>query len=106
MELFCKCIERPPLDWTRCCQRQSYQDVLRLRCATKGTEVIPSSNHFNGLNLQQSTFSVSEILFQKTAYFSIRGDAAGEAIYAAVFDAAPSLQSLFKTARPETSVQV
>ena len=29
------------------------------------------------------------------------GDAAGEAIYAAVFDAAPSLQSLFKTARCE-----
>ena len=32
-----------------------------------------------------------------------RGDAAGEAIYAAVFDAAPSLQSLFKTARPVAS---
>ena len=30
-----------------------------------------------------------------------QGDAAGEAIYAAVFDAAPSLQSLFKTARLE-----
>ena len=74
--------------------------------ATKGMEVISSSNHFNGLNSQQSTFSVSEILLQKTAYFSIQGDAAGEAIYAAVFDAAPSLQSLFKTARPETSVQV
>ena len=31
------------------------------------------------------------------------GDAAGEAIYAAVFDAAPSLQSLFKTARSVAS---
>ena len=34
----------------------------------------------------------------------ISGDAAGEAIYAAVFDAAPSLQSLFKTARLESQL--
>ena len=32
-----------------------------------------------------------------------RGDAAGEAIYAAIFDAAPSLHSLFKTARSVAS---
>ena len=32
-----------------------------------------------------------------------RGDAAGEAIYGAIFDAAPSLHSLFKTARSVAS---
>ncbi|CAJ1430401.1 unnamed protein product [Effrenium voratum] len=54
---------------------------------------------FEELHLPPEIAAEAQSVWQLFINTSSSREAAGEAIYAALFDAAPSLQSLFKTAR-------
>jgi len=79
------------------------EDVAATAKATAGADV--NVNSFEELRLSAAVCDASQDAWRAFINMAASREAAGEAIYAALFDAAPSLQSLFTTPRAIQSMK-